>query len=137
MSTLSASLQTSAPASQHLDSAIAAAVRQGLTAPHKTLPAWLFYDVEGSRLFERITLLPEYYLTRTERAIFQAEADRIIATVFESWSQAVGSAHLTPDGEGKLRLLELGAGTATKTGILLAAAVRAQGENRVPSRRCF
>ena len=42
----------------------------GLTARPKTLSPWLFYDEEGSRLFEAITELPEYYLTRTERAIF-------------------------------------------------------------------
>ena len=104
-------------------SPVAEAVREGLTAHPKWLPAWLFYDAEGSRLFERITLLPEYYLTRTERAIFTAEADRIIAAAVAARSNA----H-SPGAGGKLRLLELGAGTATKTGILLAAAVRAQGE---------
>ncbi|HEY1932585.1 MAG TPA: L-histidine N(alpha)-methyltransferase [Acetobacteraceae bacterium] len=41
----------------------------GLLRPQKTLPAWLFYDEEGCRLFYRITELPEYYLTRTERAL--------------------------------------------------------------------
>ncbi|GAA3759089.1 L-histidine N(alpha)-methyltransferase [Terriglobus aquaticus] len=128
MSTFSAPPETPATALAPANSAIAAAVREGLTAPRKSLPAWLFYDAEGSRLFEQITLLPEYYLTRTERAIFQAEADRIIAAAFQSWHQATGDGQPTPDGAGRLRLLELGAGTATKTGILLAAAVRAQGE---------
>jgi L-histidine Nalpha-methyltransferase len=37
----------------------------GLTATPKTLPAMLFYDDEGCRLFYEITRLPEYYLTRT------------------------------------------------------------------------
>ena len=115
-------------ATRAIDPAVAAAVRHGLSAPQKSLPAWLFYDAEGSRLFERITLLPEYYLTRTERAIFTAEADRIIAAAFETWHHATGDGHITAEGAGRLRLLELGAGTATKTGILLAAAVRAQGE---------
>ncbi|WP_419805880.1 L-histidine N(alpha)-methyltransferase [Terriglobus sp.] len=130
MSTYSAPLQPSrtTATARNIDPAVAAAVRSGLTASHKSLPAWLFYDAEGSRLFERITLLPEYYLTRTERAIFTAEADRIIAAAFTAWHQATGDGHITSDGAGKLRLLELGAGTATKTGILLAAAVRAQGE---------
>ena len=39
----------------------------GLTSRPKALSPWLFYDEEGSRLFEAITDLPEYYLTRTER----------------------------------------------------------------------
>jgi dimethylhistidine N-methyltransferase len=43
----------------------------GLTADPKTLPAKLFYDSEGSALFERICELPEYYLTRTEAAILR------------------------------------------------------------------
>ncbi len=107
---------------QALQNPVAEAVRTGLTAHPKSLPAWLFYDEKGSRLFERITLLPEYYLTRTERAIFQQHADTIIATALHTWQQAHPG---TP--AGKLRVLELGAGTATKTGILLAAATRAQG----------
>ena len=48
-----------------LDEALA-----GLTSTPKTLSPWLFYDERGSQLFEAITALPEYYLTRTERAIF-------------------------------------------------------------------
>ncbi len=105
-----------------LENPVAEAVRTGLTANKKSLPAWLFYDDEGSRLFERITLLPEYYLTRTERAIFTREADGIIAAAMQAYRDSDRGSALT-----KLRLLELGAGTATKTGILLAAAVRAQG----------
>jgi L-histidine Nalpha-methyltransferase len=95
--------------------AIAREARTGLTAPRKTLSPWLFYDEAGSHLFEQITELPEYYLTRTERSIFAAHADEIL--------------HEAAAGQGpsgKLTLIELGAGTATKTGILLAAAVRQQ-----------
>ena len=137
MSTFSASAQSlrtsrtsesQVNVSRAIDPAVAAAVRSGLGAQKKSLPAWLFYDAEGSRLFERITLLPEYYLTRTERAIFASEAENIIAAAFQTWHRATGDGHVTPQGAGKLRLLELGAGTATKTGILLAAAVRVQGE---------
>jgi L-histidine Nalpha-methyltransferase len=80
------------------------------TAPQKTLPPWLFYDERGSRLFEQITTLPEYYLTRTERALFAAHADDILSTT-------------TSDN---ITIAELGAGTATKTGILLRAALRRQ-----------
>jgi dimethylhistidine N-methyltransferase len=90
---------------------IAEAARAGLTASPKTLPPWLFYDAAGSDLFEQITQLPEYYLTRTERALFDQHADAIIAAAA---------------GEANVSILELGAGTATKTGILLAAALRRQ-----------
>lgn len=95
---------------------VAAAARDGLSATPKWLPAWLFYDDAGSVLFEQITTLPEYYPTRTERAIFAAHAESIIDA-----AMAARAPH------GTLRLLELGAGTATKTGILLAAAIRRQG----------
>ncbi len=98
--------------------AVAAEARSGLTSHPRTLAPWLFYDEAGSRLFEQITQLPEYYLTRTERAIFTSHADEIIAHA--SHSNGNG---LSPT----LTLIELGAGTATKTGILLAAAVRRQG----------
>ncbi|MDQ2835366.1 MAG: L-histidine N(alpha)-methyltransferase [Acidobacteriota bacterium] len=98
--------------------AVAAEARAGLTATPKTLSPWLFYDEAGSSLFEQITELPEYYVTRTERGIFLAYADEILRE----------AARL--DGgvtAGTLTLIELGAGTATKTGVLLEAAVRQQG----------
>jgi L-histidine N-alpha-methyltransferase len=97
--------------------AVAFEARAGLTTYPKTLSPWLFYDEAGSRLFEQITELPEYYLTRTERELFTAHADEIIALA----SEPSGS-----DPAPLLTLIELGAGTATKTGILLAAAVRRQ-----------
>jgi L-histidine Nalpha-methyltransferase len=86
-------------------------VRRGLTARPRSLSPWMFYDAEGSRLFEHITTLPEYYPTRTERAILAGYADAIIAA-------AHGERSLP------LRLVELGAGTASKTCILLKAALR-------------
>jgi len=92
--------------------AVAAAARAGLLASPRTLSPWLFYDDRGSDLFEAITNLPEYYLTRTERSIFSEHADSILASAA---------------GDQPLTLLELGAGTATKTGILLSAAIRRQG----------
>jgi dimethylhistidine N-methyltransferase len=99
---------------------LADAVRAGLLSSssssgggHKWLPPRLFYDDEGSRLFEAITELPEYYLTRTERGLLQAHADDIVGL-------AKGDAQA-------LQLVELGAGTATKTQILLEAVVRLQG----------
>jgi L-histidine Nalpha-methyltransferase len=92
--------------------AIAADVRAGLEAVPKRLPPYLFYDDEGSRLYEQITVLPEYYLTRTERAILEAHADEIVGRASR--------------GPGPLRIIELGAGSATKTELLLRAAQRRQ-----------
>jgi L-histidine Nalpha-methyltransferase len=91
---------------------IAVEVFTGLTGEPKTLSPWLFYDEAGSRLFEEITELPEYYVTRTERQILTEHADEIV-------SAAAGGRDLS--------MIELGAGTATKTGLLLNAAVRLQG----------
>jgi L-histidine Nalpha-methyltransferase len=100
---------------------VAAEARNGLTSTPKTLPPWLFYDEAGSSLFEQITTLPEYYLTRTERELFATHADEIIALAASSEpTQSTQTAPL-------LTLIELGAGTATKTGILLKAAVNHQG----------
>ncbi len=52
-------------------------VLNGLTEHPKTLSPWLFYDEAGSRLFEEITELPEYYVTRTERADSGEHADEM------------------------------------------------------------
>jgi len=53
---------------------IAEDVRRGLSGPRKTLPSKYFYDARGSRLFERICELPEYYQTRTEMSILRENA---------------------------------------------------------------
>ncbi len=90
-------------------------VQRGLLRRPRSLPPWMFYDVRGSRIFERITELPEYYPTRTERNILASCCDAIIAAAFSDKSDAV-------------RLVELGAGTASKTAILLDAAARLQSE---------
>jgi L-histidine N-alpha-methyltransferase len=97
--------------------ALGSEVYRGLTTRPRTLSPWLFYDQEGSRLFEQITELDEYYVTRTERGIFLAQADAIIAAA------AAPTAH---GMQRDLTMIELGAGTATKTGLLLKAAVRRQ-----------
>jgi dimethylhistidine N-methyltransferase len=57
----------------------AEAALDGLLKPQKTLPARLFYDEEGCRLFQRITELPEYYLTRTEHALLDASLPALTA----------------------------------------------------------
>ena len=90
---------------------MALAVRQGLTARPKWLPPWLFYDDEGSRLFDEITRLPEYYLTRTERDLLAVHAGAMIARAAEGH---------------RLRIVELGAGSADKTRLLLDAATLRQ-----------
>jgi L-histidine N-alpha-methyltransferase len=79
-------------------------VVQGLLSRPKHLPCKLFYDDRGSALFEQITRLPEYYLTRTELEILRERSCEI--------ALATG----TP-----VSIVELGAGTATKTGTLIRA----------------
>jgi len=98
--------------SESLYEAVLREAISGLTSHPKTLSPWLFYDERGSQLFEQITALPEYYLTRTERSILRDHADDIL-------DRASQGARLT--------LIELGAGTATKTGLLLSACVERQG----------
>jgi L-histidine N-alpha-methyltransferase len=100
---------------------VAQAARHGLTATPVTLPPWLFYDAAGSQLFEQITALPEYYLTRTESALFTTHAAQIFHAL-ASTSTGNGS----QNGHHPLTLAELGAGTAAKTGILLRALTRLQ-----------
>jgi hypothetical protein len=56
-------------------------VLRGLSARRKTLPSKYFYDAEGSRLFEAICELPEYYLTRTETALLVDIAPELAAFV--------------------------------------------------------
>ncbi len=84
-------------------------VREGLSRPQKELSPTLFYDRRGSELFEEITRLPEYYLTRTERGMLASRMPSVIARL------------------GPRTLIELGAGSAAKTRLLLDA-MRATGE---------
>jgi len=65
------------------ESTVADAALAGLLQTQKTLPAKLFYDEEGCRLFGRITELPEYYLTRTELALLADVAPRVAAELSE------------------------------------------------------
>jgi L-histidine Nalpha-methyltransferase len=98
-------------ATDNLREAVLTEALNGLGASPKTLSPWLFYDECGSRLFERITALPEYYLTRVERSILAAHAREIFL-----------------DNDTGITLAELGAGTAAKTGLLLKAATQFQDE---------
>jgi L-histidine N-alpha-methyltransferase len=78
-------------------------VRIGLTAERKWLPPVWFYDDRGSQLFDEITRLPEYYLTRAERKLLEDHAPEI-ATAAQADT-----------------LVELGAGTCDKSRVLLDA----------------
>jgi L-histidine N-alpha-methyltransferase len=79
-------------------------VRRGLTRKGlKQLPPKYFYDDRGSELFDQITSLPEYYPTRSERALLNRRAPKIVEIT------------------GACELLELGSGTASKTRALLFA----------------
>ncbi len=83
---------------------IASVILRGLGEPQKWLPSSLFYDATGAALFEQISELPEYYLTRTDTAILEEQAAALAALV---GPQAV--------------LIEPGSGAATKVRPLLAA----------------
>jgi L-histidine N-alpha-methyltransferase len=78
-------------------------VRAGLTASPKELPPKYFYDERGSWLFEKITELPEYYLTRAERSLLKDVVGKV--------------AEITRPSE----IVELGPGSAVKTQALLEA----------------
>jgi L-histidine N-alpha-methyltransferase len=82
-------------------------VLDGLTRPFKELPPKHFYDARGSELFDRICELPEYYPTRTEKAILASRAAEII------------------DVTGAGELVELGSGSAEKARVLLDAMANA------------
>ena len=79
-------------------------VLSGLAAPIPAIPARWLYDHRGSELFDEITRLPSYYPTRTETAIFQEIMPEVAARV--------------PKGAV---VVEFGAGSQTKTPILLEA----------------
>ena len=80
-----------------------AEVAAGLSAPQKELPPKYFYDQRGSELFEAITRLPEYYPTRTERALLASWMPDLIPRL------------------GTRSLVELGAGSAEKSRLILDA----------------
>jgi dimethylhistidine N-methyltransferase len=102
------------------ETALIREVETGLTGSPRSLAPWMFYDAWGSCLFERITTLPEYYPSRIEREMLIRFGEEIVARV-------------RPDLSQMLRVFELGAGTAAKTGILLEAAMRSHGRvNYVP-----
>jgi L-histidine Nalpha-methyltransferase len=103
MSDLSAPLITTADSLDGDSGSLADDVRDGFAGLFKELPPKHLYDDRGSRLFDDICTLDEYYPTRTERAILEASAPEIAART------------------GGTELVELGSGTAAKTRVLLDA----------------
>ncbi len=87
-----------------VDPAFRRDVLHGLDARPRTIPARWFYDRAGSELFEAITALPEYYVSRTERALLCSVADDVAALA----------------GPGRA-IVEFGSGSCAKTPILLSA----------------
>ncbi|HLK36180.1 MAG TPA: L-histidine N(alpha)-methyltransferase [Polyangiaceae bacterium] len=81
-------------------------VRAGLSRPPRSIPPKYFYDSVGSQLFDAICDLPEYYLTRAERALLERHADAIV------------------ERSRARTLVEIGSGMARKTGLLLGALER-------------
>jgi dimethylhistidine N-methyltransferase len=79
-------------------------VLAGLSRPQKSLPPKYFYDAKGSRLFERICRLPEYYVTRAELALTRRHLASIARFA----------------GRG-CELLEYGSGESLKTRLLIRA----------------
>lgn len=80
-------------------------VADGLGQPQKSLPPKYFYDERGSELFEMITELPEYYLTRAERGLLGGVVPALVKDI------------------GPRSLVELGAGSASKTRIIIDAMI--------------
>lgn len=94
-----------------LESSFISDVRDGLTARPKRLFPKYFYDELGSRLFDAICLLPEYYLTRAEEEILARYGDEI--------TQALS---------GRKVLLEMGSGSASKTRRIIEALLKRQAD---------
>jgi L-histidine N-alpha-methyltransferase len=80
-----------------------AEVHAGLARRPRTIPSKYFYDAAGSRLFDQICELPEYYPTRAERALLERHAAEIADTTRTD------------------SLLEIGSGMARKTGVVVGA----------------
>jgi dimethylhistidine N-methyltransferase len=89
-------------AEQIIDKTEAEEIIAGLSEPQKTLPSKLFYDEKGSKLFDLICELPEYYPTRTETKIIQDNIEEIVSFF-----------------DAETLFVELGSGSSAKTKIIL------------------
>ncbi len=90
-------------------------VAEGLAREQKTLPASWLYDELGSALFEAITVLPEYGLTRADSALLQSAAAEVVSSAY-----------------APALIVELGSGTGTKTRHILEAAAAVSPVEYVP-----
>lgn len=97
------------PVDVDVDAALARDVAEGLSRPQKALSSAWFYDDEGSRLFQEIMALPEYYLTRVEEEILRGRGDEL--------------AQWIAPGAQPFDLIELGSGDGAKTLALCQALV--------------
>ncbi len=107
MGRVSAELRIDVHVGEQAPRALPDDVLDGLTRPFKELPPKHLYDARGAELFDQICDLPEYYPTRTERAILDTYAEAIVRRT------------------AMAELVELGSGTAAKTRVLLDAMERA------------
>lgn len=97
----------------HGEPSFAQDVSRGLRSKPKAVPSKYFYDEVGSSLFDAITRLPEYYLTRAETEILSQWGWQIVRVL-----------------DAPLDFLELGSGSAVKTRLLIGEALRIQSELR-------
>ncbi len=94
----------------HVDETFAREVMEGLSAPLKHIPSHWFYDAEGSRIFQQIMHLEDYYLTRAEYDCLERHSHELIRQF---------------SGGKPFRLVEFGAGDGLKTKLLLRAGLEA------------
>jgi|SRR6185369_2549296 dimethylhistidine N-methyltransferase len=109
----------SADRATRIMSPMAMDVAAGLSSRPKTLSPKYFYDAAGSDLFEQITRLPEYYLTATEHDILTRHASEMLT--------AAADGHIDASPSDELTVLELGAGSAAKTLVILRELQNIQG----------
>ena len=91
-------------------------ILQGLKAAEKFIPSKFFYDSEGSRIFQDIMSMPEYYLTNSEAEIFENHGAEIVS--------------MFCNGHCNIDLVELGAGDGVKTRILVSAMIQKEVQFR-------
>src|SRR5690242_10532789 len=96
-----------------LDDEILRQIREGLEGRPRTLPFALLYDGLGSALFDAITHLPEYGLTRADERLLARHAPDVIEAL-----------------PGPIEIAEMGPGTGAKAAVVLAAALEAQSSAR-------
>ena len=106
MTPLDGSLDTNTPRPSHGSGRFLRDVVAGLRAAPKRLSPKYFYDSVGAQLFDAICELPEYYVTRTELSILESKVDEIASQLARG---------------GPCRVVEPGAGSGTKTRLLLHA----------------